>query len=894
MRWTTVVMWIAALVLTVTTPTVRLAAGQTIPAGSPAVIEGTVSVVVEDDFAKGRATKRYFLDQPGPHGRNELKLTSHQAKSIQPGMKVRVTGSLAASVLSADPVDAGVVVLEAPAATAPAAARKVLVLLVDIVDSKKVTHGISSTCDDSSETAAAIAFGFNTTAASVDGCYQDSSFGQLGMGGASYPGTDVDVQRVSISDSVTSCNYTSWGSKADAKASNLSHYEHRVYVVPADVNCDWAGLAYVSSCPGTYCQAWVKAYGSQPCGYIDAIAHEVGHNIGLMHSSWDTNNDGSIDCEYCDDSDFMGYAEATLRPLNGPHRVQMGWVSGTGIVDASGGGQFTLSPLNQPDAPLPQVATIVPSTGSPYYVSYRTVTGYDSFLAYAYYSSAVLGEISIHRWPGGISNTLFITSLADGQVFTDEANSLTIAQNSHSDGSTTLTVYISILAPKNLNATPGDSQVALSWSASSGATGGYNVKRATVSGGPYTTVAPGVSGTAYVDTQVVNGQTYYYVVSALKGTDESPDSAQVSATPNGVDLVETAVGNPPTVAAPGGSFSVSDTVKNNGLVTAGASTTQYYLSADQQKDVSDVPPGGSRLVPSLAAGQTSNGNATVTIPSTMLSGTYYLLVCADDLNAVTETNETNNCRASATTVQVTRPDLVVTVVGNPTSPVGAGGTLKVTDTVKNQGTAAAGAFTVGYYLSADQQKNAGDLPLGSRSVSSLSAGQTSNGNLTTTVPSTTPPGTYYVLSCADDSSTVSETNESNNCRASATTVQVTLPDLVITAVTNPPATAAGGGTFRVTDTVKNLGTVTAGATTVRYYLSSDPQKGGGDVLLGGFRSVSSLTAGKTSSGNVTVTIPAGTLAGTYYLLACADDQNVVVELNETNNCLSSAGTVIVH
>jgi hypothetical protein len=31
-----------------------------------------------------------------------------------------------------------------------------------------------------------------------------------------------------------------------------------------------------------------------------------------MHSSWDTNNDGSIDCEYCDDSDFMGYAEATL------------------------------------------------------------------------------------------------------------------------------------------------------------------------------------------------------------------------------------------------------------------------------------------------------------------------------------------------------------------------------------------------------------------------------------------------------------------------------------------------------------------------------------------------------------------------------------------------------
>jgi hypothetical protein len=86
---------------------------------------------------------------------------------------------------------------------------------------------------------AAGTFGFNTTAANVDGCYQDSSFGLLGVGGASYPGTDVDVQRVTISDAVTSCNYTSWGSKADAKAANLANYQHRVYVVPDDANCGW-------------------------------------------------------------------------------------------------------------------------------------------------------------------------------------------------------------------------------------------------------------------------------------------------------------------------------------------------------------------------------------------------------------------------------------------------------------------------------------------------------------------------------------------------------------------------------------------------------------------------------------------------------------------------------
>jgi hypothetical protein len=189
------------------------------------------------------------------------------------------------------------------------------------------------------------------------------------VGGKSYPGTDIDVQRVTISDAVNSCNYTSWGSKADAAASNLSSYWHRVYVIPSDANCGWAGLAYVSSCTGqyggAYCQAWVKAYSGRECGYPDGIAHEMGHNIGLMHSSYDTNNDGSIDCEYCDDQDFMGYAEGVHRPLNGPHRVQLGYVTGTKLVDASGGGQFTLAPLNQPNALFPQVAKITRPNGDP-------------------------------------------------------------------------------------------------------------------------------------------------------------------------------------------------------------------------------------------------------------------------------------------------------------------------------------------------------------------------------------------------------------------------------------------------------------------------------------------------------------------------------------------------
>jgi hypothetical protein len=41
----------------------------------------------------------------------------------------------------------------------------------------------------------------------------------------------------------------------------------------------------------------------------------------------------------------------------------------------------------------------------------------------------------------------------------------------------------------------------------------------------------------------------------------------------------------------------------------------------------------------------------ITIPSTIVAG-YVLFACADDLRAVVESGETNNCRASGTTVVV--------------------------------------------------------------------------------------------------------------------------------------------------------------------------------------------------------------------------------------------------
>jgi hypothetical protein len=44
---------------------------------------------------------------------------------------------------------------------------------------------------------------------------------------------------------------------------------------------------------------------------------------------------------------------------------------------------------------------------------------------------------------------------------------------------------------------------------------------------------------------------------------------------------------------------------------------------------------------------------------------------------------------------------------------------------------------------------------------------------------------------------------------------------------------------------------------------------------------------------VTVTVSAGTAAGTYFLLACANDTLLVPESNETNNCKASTNQITV-
>jgi len=86
------------------------------------------------------------------------------------------------------------------------------------------------------------------------------------------------------------------------------------------------------------------------------------------------------------------------------------------------------------------------------------------------------------------------------------------------------------VAPTVFSALAGDRQVLLLWQGVPFATG-YNLKRATVSGGPYTPVTNGVVGASFADSGLSNGTTYYYILTATNQIGESAPSPEVSATP---------------------------------------------------------------------------------------------------------------------------------------------------------------------------------------------------------------------------------------------------------------------------------------------------------------------------------------------------------------------------
>jgi len=285
------------------------------------------------------------------------------------------------------------------------------------------------------------------------------------------------------------------------------------------------------------------------------------------------------------------------------------------------------------------------------------------------------------------------------------------------------------LALAGTGTTSSDS-VALTWNASTSSVAGYNAYRGNQSGGPYTKLNSSlVATTAYTDSSVQAGQTYFYVATAVNSSGaESVYSNEVPAT-----------------VPSSSSLSVSPTSLNFSSITVGSSAPQTVTLTNSGPDPVTVSQAnvtgtgfsmsGLSLPLAVAAGQ----SATFTIsfaPSVAGSATGSLSVVS---------NATN----SPATVSLSGTGVTLLLAASPTSlsfgNVTVGSSSSQNVTLTNSGTASvtvsqANLTGTGFSLSGLS------LPL------TLAGGQTASFNVTF-APSTTGSvtGSLSVVSNATNS-----------------------------------------------------------------------------------------------------------------------------------------------
>ena len=342
---------------------------------------------------------------------------------------------------------------------------------------------------------------------------------------------------------------------------------------------------------------------------------------------------------------------------------------------------------------------------------------------------------------------------------------------------------------------------------------------------------------------------------------------------NPADLfVDTPTVNKSTLA-PGESFTLTATVRNNGFGNSGTAILRYYrstdstISNDSTTGSVDTEVGAADTIGILSGSNTVNqvypNTSTQTVELTAPSepGTYYYGACVSTSNLY-EFNTQNNCSAAVTIIVSAPPDLVANLFerrGGTTLAPGEQFTLDAT--VTNTGVGTSATTTLRFYESTDR-RFIGEGEVGRVSVSALASNISSTESLRLVAPS--EPGTYYYRVHVNE---VANEEVTHNNWSNYIVIFVEAP-LVIESLQPSKFALSPGERFTLTTTIKNDGGTASDRTAVEYYRSDDDTLTSRDTSIG-TDFVSAIAAGRTSQ--VSRSLIAPNAAGTYYYGVCVGD-----------------------
>jgi hypothetical protein len=213
----------------------------------------------------------------------------------------------------------------------------------------------------------------------------------------------------------------------------------------------------------------------------------------------------------------------------------------------------------------------------------------------------------------------------------------------------------------------------------------------------------------------------------------------------------------PKLGLIGHTISTTAVIKNTAQASSSGFYVSFYLKHEKPNKLIYL---GKSFISRLTGNQIKYVKKTVTIPSKISSGNYYIAAYVDSAQTNAESNENNNYRKSTNKTWISHPfkDLVSSSL---TATIHKK-KLLISNTVKNRGYIKTNSFYVNYYIKKNGQRGLGTY-VGHKYFKGLSSGKSAYHKIQFTLKKSYNSH-YKIVSYIDPQIKIKESNKTNNIK----------------------------------------------------------------------------------------------------------------------------------